>query len=385
MAHEVDLLLTGGSSVDPVSSERTPVNVAVLDGHIAEVSAEPIDASAAEVVDCTGRLVVPGLVDLHSHVHDGVFDVAVPPDDAHLRRGVVMVNDAGSVGLSGFLGFRTHTADRATIGVRCFLNLSSVGLVNIHVSEFAAPSAVLIDEAADLIAANRDMIRGVKVRLSKSETGQKPLQYLAQALELAGRAGVPVMAHIGATTCTLGEILSELRPGDVVTHCFHGKGEGLLREGELVPEAWDARARGVLFDVGHGTTQMSHTVARTALSSGFPPDTISTDLSRRNWMAPAYDLPTVIAKIVALGMPLGPAIQAATTKPATVLGINIDGYGTIRAGGVAAITVLEERKDIDVLPDARDDRLPVHRLEPVAVVHHGELVATVPWRGLAKV
>lgn len=382
MTVEADLLLSGGTTIDAETGERLPITVAVADGTIAGIGEETLDARAARTIDCRGAIVSAGLVDLHSHVHDGVFDVAVPPDDGHLRRGVVLVNDAGSVGLSGFRGFRSYTAERALVDITCYLNVSSVGLVNIHVSEFADPHAVLVQQAADLIAANRDLIRGVKVRLSRSETGEKPLEALAQALDLGERASVPVMAHVGATACTFGDILRELRPGDIVTHCFHGKGEGIVRDGKVIDEAWDARRRGVLFDVGHGTTQMSYEVARTALAAGFPPDTISSDLSRRNWMAPAYDLATVISKLVALGMPLASALHAATAVPAGILGADAEGYGTLRVGGVAAVTVLEERDIVDVLPDARNDRLQVRRLEPVAVVHHGRLVETVPWRGM---
>ncbi len=375
------LVLTGGESIDPQTSERAPIVVEVKDGRIATVSTTPIERPGATVVDCTGRLVLPGLVDIHSHVHDGVFDVAVPPDEGHLHRGVVFVNDAGSVGVSGLRGFRTFTYDRADVGVSCYLNVSSVGLVNIHVSEFAEPSAVLIDAAAEAIQDNRDLVRGVKVRLSESETGDQPLERLAQAIELADRGGVPLMAHVGATTCSYGDILERLRPGDMVTHCFHGKAKGIVEDGHVIPAAWTARERGVLFDVGHGTTQMSYGVARTAIAEGFPPDTISSDLSRRNWNGPAYDLASVLSKVVALGMPLGHALHAATARPAGLLGIAEQGYGSITVGGIAAITVVEERDEVDVMPDARDDRLEVHRLEPTLVVHGEQVVEPIAWRG----
>jgi dihydroorotase len=352
------LVLADGTSIDPTTSERSPINIAIEDGRIAAVSSTPLDRPGATVVDCTDRLVLPGLVDIHSHVHDGVFDVAVPADEGHLHRGVVFVNDAGSVGVSGLRGFRTHTYERADVGVSCYLNVSSVGLVNIHVSEFAEPSAVLIEEAAKAIVENPDMVRGVKVRLSESETGDQPLERLAQAIDLAERGGVRLMAHVGATTCSYGDILEVLRPGDMVTHCFHGKAKGIVEDGRVIPAAWEARERGVLFDVGHGTTQ-----------------------SRRNWYGPAYDLASVLSKVIALGMPMGHALHAATARPAELLGIADQGYGTITVGGIAAITVVEERAQTDVMPDARDDRLEVHRLEPTLVVHGHQVVEPIAWRG----
>ncbi len=377
-------ILAGGESVDPLTSERSPVNVAIDNGRIAVVSTDPIEAAGAEVIDCTGKLVSPGLVDIHSHVHDGVFDVAVPPDEGHLQRGVVFVNDAGSVGLSGLRGFRMHTFEGARVGISSYLNVSSVGLVNIHVSEFAEPSAVLIEEAAAAIAENRDLVRGVKVRLSESETGDQPLKRLEQAIDVAERAGVRLMAHVGATTCSYGEILEMLRPGDMVTHCFHGKSKGIVEDGAVIPAAWTARERGVLFDLGHGTTQMSYGVARTAIAEGFLPDTVSSDLSRRNWQSPAFDLATVLSKVVALGMPLHQALAAATLRPAELLDIADQGYGSITVGGVAAITVFTERDEADIIPDARDDRLEVRRLEPTLVIHGEHVVEPTTWRGAAS-
>lgn len=381
MSAAADFILSGGRTIDPQTSEYSPVNVAVRDGRIAEVSTTPIDPAGFDVIDCSGRLVLPGLVDIHSHVHDGVFDVAVPSDEGHLQRGVVFVNDAGSVGVSGLRGFRNFTYAPARVGISSYLNVSSVGLVNIHVSEFAEPSAVLIEEAAAAIADNRDVVRGVKVRLSESETGDQPLERLRQAIELADRAGVRLMAHVGATTCSYDEILQMLRPGDLVTHCFHGKSKGIVAEGKVIPAAWAARERGVLFDVGHGTTQMSYSVARTAIAEGFLPDTISSDLSRRNWYGPAFDLATVVSKLVALGMPLGQAWHAATARPAELLDIADQGYGRITVGGIAAITVVEVRTDADIIPDARDDRLHVHRLEPTLVIHGSHVVEPTVWRG----
>ena len=381
MALDVDLLLSGGVMMDLRTGRRNPIDVAISGERIAAVGPPPLDVQATRVVDCSNALVTPGLVELHSHVHDGVFDVAVPPDDAHLRRGVVLVNDAGSVGLSGFPGFRKYTVEKAQVDVTCFLNVSSVGLVNIHVSEFADPHAVLVEQAADLISANRDLIRGVKVRLSRTETGDLPLNRLSEAIELGERAAVPIMVHVGATACTLTQILNELRAGDIVTHCFHGKGEGLVQEGNVIDAAWEARARGVLFDVGHGTTQMAYSVARTAIAAGFPPDTISSDLSRRNWQSPAYDLATVVAKMVALGMPLHGALRAATEIPAGLLGADVDGFGSVRADGVASVVVFEERAEVDVLPDAAHEQLHVNRLEPTTIVHRGQLFEPLAWRG----
>ncbi|MGI8879563.1 MAG: hypothetical protein ACR2KJ_03430 [Jatrophihabitans sp.] len=374
-----DLLLAGGAVI---AADGTPAgvrDVAVTAGRITAIAAD-LPRGAGRVVDCSGALVLAGLIDVHSHVHDGVFDVAVPPDEGHLRRGVVAVNDAGSVGASGFPGFLRHTVATAGPRVVCFLNLSSVGLVNIHVSEYADPHAVDLDKAAGVAADHPDVVRGIKVRLSRSETGEQPLAILDQALQLGERTGLPLMAHVGATACGLDDILDRLRPGDIVTHSFHGKGEGLIQGGRVAASAWRAGERGVLFDVGHGTTQMSYAVARTAIAEGFLPDLIGSDLSRRNWMKPAYDLATIAAKMVALGMTREQVFGRVTVAAAEVLGLADEGYGRLTVGGPACITVLAEA-DTVVLPDAAQDQLQVDRFEPLLTVNHGAVVPPSPWRG----
>lgn len=376
-----DILLTGGQVFDPRTGEFRTADVATSGSKVAEIS-EHISGAAAKVIDCSGKIVTPGLVDMHTHVYDGVFEKAVPAVEAHLRRGVTAVVDAGSFGVSNFDGFRRYIVEESPCRIFGFINISSVGLSSMEVSEFASPAAVMKDKTVATALKHPDIIKGVKVRLSRSQAGDKPLEYLRAALEVGAAIGKPVMVHFGETACPLEAVLSELGPGDILTHAFHGKSEGLLQDGAIHPAAHDARNRGVLFDVGHGTTQLAYAVARTALESGFYPDTVGSDLSLRNWREPAYDLPTVMSKLLALGMPLPKVLSAATIRPAEILGIDVDGVGLLEEGGLASITVFDQLTDPDILPDASDDRLPVKRLEPVVTVNYGEVIETTPWRGL---
>lgn len=375
-----DIILRGGSVFESTTGTFRTADVAIKGATVARIAHE-ISGTAEHVVDCTGKIVSPGLVDMHTHVYDGVFEKSVPVVEAHLRRGVVAVADAGSFGCSNFEGFRRYIVEDSPCRVVGFVNISSVGLSNMEVSEFASPAAVMQDKTIAVGKDYPDIVKGVKVRLSRSQAAETPLDYLRAAIEVGERIGKPVMVHFGETSCSVEEILAELRAGDILTHSFHGKAAGLLDDGRLRDGVLAARSRGVLFDVGHGTTQLAYGVARVALEQGFYPDTIGSDLSLRNWREPAYDLLTVVSKILALGMPLSDVLVAATLRPAELLGIDVEGFGVLVEGGMASITVLEQLTDPDILPDASDDRLAVKRLEPVLVVNRGELVDQVPWRG----
>ncbi|PBC35895.1 hypothetical protein CJ178_31140 [Rhodococcus sp. ACPA4] len=379
-ARQHDIILRGGNVFESTTGTFRTSDIAIKGRHIARI-AQDIAGTATHVVDCRGKIVSPGLVDMHTHVYDGVFEKSVPVVEAHLRRGVVAVADAGSFGCSNFEGFRRYIVEDSPCRVVGFVNISSVGLSNMEVSEFASPAAVMQDKTIAVGKDYPDIVKGVKVRLSRSQAAETPLEYLRAAIEVGESIGKAVMVHFGETACSIEEVLDELRPGDILTHSFHGKSAGLLDGGRLNEAALAARERGVLFDVGHGTTQLAYRVARIALEQGFYPDTIGSDLSLRNWREPAYDLLTVMSKMIALGMPLSDALVASTIRPAELLGISVDGYGVLAEGGMASITVLEQLTEPDILPDASDDRLPVKRLEPVLVVNRGELVDQVPWRG----
>ena len=355
------VILRGGTPVG--AGAGSGGDVVVSAGRIAEA---PAAFDEFRVIDTAGAIVVPGLVDLHGHVDTTGFDAAVPADEAHLRRGVVAVNDGGSVGARGFDAFLSGVVRASRCRVTAFLNAGADGIRFVLQGEYADRSVLRVAAAVAVATQHPDVVRGVKVRLGRLSAGDDPLPILDAGLRIAAEAGLPLMVHVGDTACTLAEILAGLRPGDIVTHCFHGKREGILEGGVPSPAVLDARAAGVLFDIGHGATQLSYAVAEAAIGSGFLPDTISSDLTRTNWNGPAFDLVTVMSKLIALGMPLTEAITATSTIPSRILGL--DGYGTLTVGEPAHLVVLRQRAEAEELPDGAGHPLTLRRYEPELVV-----------------
>jgi dihydroorotase len=192
---------------------------------------------------------------------------------------------------------------------------------------------------------NRDVIAGVKLRAGYQMVGADPRPAVALAREAAVALGLPLMVHVIDMGMPLPELLAQMRRNDVVTHCFHGNAGGLLDEdGRVWPEAFAARERGVVFDVGHGAGSFTWRVARAALAQGFPPDTISSDIHAYNFAGPVYDLPRTLSKLLHLGMPLSEVVAAATARPAAHLAhIAPPGLGTLATGAPGDLTLLEHQ------------------------------------------
>jgi dihydroorotase len=216
--------------------------------------------------------------------------------------------------------------------------------------------------------ANRDVIAGVKLRAGYQMVGPDPRPAVKLALEASGALGLPLMVHVIDMGLPLPELLAQLRPGDVVTHCFHGNDGGLLDAHERVwPEAFEARERGVLFDVGHGVGSFTWRVARAALAQGFPPDSISSDIHAYNHAGPVHDLPRTLSKLLHLGMSLDEVIAAATVRVATHLAhVAPTGLGTLAPGAPGDVSLLERQRGRFALVDGE------HRLSDGVTEHAAE-------------
>ncbi|MEU8800691.1 amidohydrolase family protein [Spirillospora sp. NPDC048819] len=375
-----DRVLRGGTVIDPASGTDAVLDVAINGTAIAAVGTG-LAAGAAQVIDCTGKWVLPGLVEGHTHIFQHVSKVGAPADDAHLRRGVVAAADAGTAGASTFAAFRKLVVEPTPMRIVNFLNVSVLGLIDFRFGELMNPDTLVPDDALETAAANPDVVRGFKIRLSEDVVGDNWQMLLKKSLQVAEQAGLPLMVHIGETSEPLPIVLDHLRPGDLVAHCYTGKEHGILDGDEVLPAVAAARERGVLFDSAHGKSNLSFEVARRAIARGFYPDVLSSDTSARNWRGPVFDLLTSISKLVALGMPLTEAVARATVRPAQLLGLDAEGYGRLEPGGPAHVTVVEETEPV-VLPDAAGNSITAPRLEPTLVLHGGAEVETVPWRGL---
>jgi len=344
-----DLLLTGGDV--PGTGRR---DIAVRGGRIAAVG-ECLPRAARTIVDVAGRVVTPGLVDLHTHVGAGYW--GIDPDPIAWYTGVTTWVDAGSAGAYTLAGLPRDTGVR----VSALLNISAVGLAG-RTGEARDLGNCDVGLAVDAVLANRELIRGIKVRIDTETVGANGIEPLRRALEVAAVCEIPVMAHIGTAPPAVDEVLDLLRPGDIVTHCASGIA------GALGASARAAHARGVLFDIGHGSGGFAFDVLEAQLDAGLTPYTISTDLHARSVYGPAFDMPTTMAKLLAAGLELADVIAAATVHPARALGLNA---GTLDVGAPADLAVFAVEPGPFEVADAHRQT----RVAPLRLINEATYVA----------
>jgi dihydroorotase len=369
-----DLLIRNGTVMDPGHGRRTRADVALHWGRIVRVDADIPPDQSRQVLDAAGCLVSPGLIDLHVHVYPGVSHYGVEPDATCLAHGATTVCDAGSAGADTFEGLRRYVIDVSETRIFAFLNISSIGMVSALNNELEDLRHASPERAIGVCERHRDVIQGIKVRLSRSMVGRNGLEPLKLAKRAAEAVGMPIMVHVGDTPNPLGEILQELRPRDIVTHCFHGRRHGILGEaGEILPEVAQAADRGVVFDVGHGVGSFSFDVAQKALRQGFVPGTISSDLHYYNVHGPVFDLATTMSKFMHLGLPLEDVLARTPTTPASLLGV-ADRLGAVREGFLADLVVLKLHEVAREFEDSMQQKIVGSRwLEPLAVVRGGRV------------
>jgi dihydroorotase len=373
-----DLLIKGGKLVDPSQGISAPRDIAIVGHQIALVAADIPQADATHVLAVQGAIVTPGLIDVHVHVYDGVAPLGIPPDPNCVAKGVTTVLDAGSAGAHTFPGFRKYVIDVAETRIKALLNISVVGqstlspenlhgeLLNLN---YANPSL-----AVRTIERHRDVILGIKVRLSRNIAGENDLRALRLAREAADAVNLPLMVHIGDTHTPLSQLLSVLRKGDVVTHCFHGREGGILDpKGRVLPEVLAATGRGVHLDVGHGAGSFAFDVAERAIRQDLLPGTISSDLHQFNIHGPVFDLATTLSKFLHLGLTLEQVIARVTTHPAQTFAFP-KGLGTLREGAEADVAVFSLREGDFSFADSLGNRRVGHqKLVPLATIKSGRL------------
>jgi dihydroorotase len=335
-----DLVVAGGHVLCPGTGVDALTDVALDAGRIAAVGEA---LSGRERVDAGGLLVVPGLIDLHVHVYEGVSHYGIDADRYLLRRGTTTGVDAGSAGAQTFPGLHRMVIEQAQTRIYAYLHIAVEGMISVLVGELEDIRWASVEQCVQVAEANRDVIAGVKLRAGYQMVGPDPRPALGLALEAARALALPLMVHVIDMQMPLPELLSHMRPGDVVTHCFHGNDGGLLDERGIVwREAREARERGILFDVGHGSGSFTWRVARAALEQGFPPDTISSDIHAYNHAGPVHDLPRTLSKLLHLGMPLPDVIAAATSRVAGHLAhVAPAGLGTLAPGAPGDLSLLK--------------------------------------------
>ena len=361
-----DTLISGGVVINPGTGWSGPADVAVAGGRIVDIGPCLQSGDAAQIIDASGAIVTPGLVDLHSHVFWGGTYWGIDPATMAGRSGTTTWVDAGSAGAFTFGAFRRACVEQTRPRVRAFLNLSSIGLVA-ETGELTRPEWSDPALCSATIEDNRDLIVGVKCRIAAQTVGNRGIEPLREALSVASAVGLPVMVHVGDGPPSIDEVLERLRPGDIITHCATPHSMALVDgRGRLRPGVEDARRRGVLLDVGHGYGGFCFRYAEALLAEGAPPDVISSDahqLSARHGMK---DLPTCLSKYLALGMSLEEVIRAATSVPAAALGLE-DLVGTLDVGRPADIAIFDLREGPHDLVDVdgcirRAERILINRV-----------------------
>jgi dihydroorotase len=357
-----DLVLKGGRVIDPASGRDGIADIAFAGGKVAEIGPD-LPAGRAETVDVRGRLVVPGLVDLHAHVYWGGTSLGVDAAEVARASGTTTFVDAGSAGPGNFHGFRRHVIDASPVRIVPFLNVSFPGI-------FAFSGSVMVGECADLrlldprecvrvINAHRDLIAGVKVRVGRNAGGASGYAPLDMAREIAEETGLPVMAHLDHPPPSRLDVMSRLRKGDILTHCFRPFPNAPVRgDGRIRDEIVEARRRGVIFDIGHGGGSFGFRTAEAMLAAGFQPDAISSDVHALSIAGPAFNQLVTMSKFLSLGMELGAVIRASTTAPAAA--VSRGDLGRLAVGGVGDASVLDleegEFDYSDVLGEMRRGR-----------------------------
>jgi dihydroorotase len=380
-----DLVVRGGRVVDPSQGIDRELDVAIDGDQIAAVGENLAASGARELLDATGLIVTPGLIDLHTHVFWGVPPLGVQPDPHCLARGVTTAVDAGSSGASTFPAFRRYIIEVSATRIVAFLHIATIGMAQDAGSpEEVAPELsdirwARVDRAVEVARAHADLIVGIKVRLSESMLGPSAEQCreaLRRARQAAEAIGKPLMVHPGGTAISIEELLATLASGDVLTHCYHGRTDGVLDdEGRVRESVREAVRRGIGFDVGHGAGSFSWAVAKQALAQDLQPSTISSDIHAWSVAHPAYDLATTASKLLHLGLPLGEVIRKVTERPAQAIAME-QRLGTLRVGAHADVTVLRLADGEWPLTDAHGQtEYGRRRLEPVAVVRAGRVHA----------
>lgn len=350
-----DLVLRNGRVVDPSQNIDRIADVAFTDG---KVSAIGEGLTGRETRDVTGRIVTPGLIDLHTHVYWGGTSLGIDADAFARASSVSTCVDTGSAGPGNFPGFRKHVIEKSQVRILAFLHVSFAGIYgfghNISVGEGQDMRLLAARDAVEVVEANRDVIVGIKVRIGRHASGTAGIAPLDVALQVADEVGLPLMAHIDEPPPSYEAVVSQLRSGDILTHCFRPfPNAPVTGEGKVKREILEARERGVLFDIGHGMGSFSWKTARAMIAEGFLPDTISSDVHALCIDGPAYDQVTTLSKFLALGRPLAEVIAASTVNAARAL--RRPELGTLKPGSVGDASVLDLRRGSFALEDVRGE------------------------------
>ncbi|HTY76767.1 MAG TPA: amidohydrolase/deacetylase family metallohydrolase [Candidatus Bathyarchaeia archaeon] len=341
-----DLVLKGGTVVDPSTRLHGAQDVAVEAGVIKRIAPNIPAAEAARTVDLQGKIVTPGLIDLHAHVFDGFTKSGVHPDLGGVYAGVTTIVDAGSAGSATFAGFPQHIIPNCHTEIIPFLHICQTGLATMP--DIIAEGSINLGDTLDVLARHQGLIAGIKARMVSPALEIMGMEMPRLARRAARESGTRLMVHIGDTEQrydpkVIHSLLPLLEPGDIVTHLFTANPGGVLDgNGKLVPEAVEARDRGVWLDTAHGRKNFSFDVGRRVIDQGLHPHCISTDLTVPGRLETVHSMTEIMTRFLGLGYTLDQVVTMSTENPARAVGVE-HRLGSLAVGRQADISVLELR------------------------------------------
>lgn len=370
-----DILIRNGVVADVENMTLRKADVAICGGIISAVGND-IPGEAGIILDASGCIVSPGLIDYHLHLFKGASDHGVMPDSALLPNGVTTAVDAGTSGVSTYGAFRRMVVETTQVRVKAFLNISPIGMLNDRQHENLNPAYFDEERMGALFELYPEELLGVKVRMSLDVNPAMGEETLYRTLDIAERLGKRLVVHVTNPAMDIERLAMALRPGDVFCHMYQGKGQSILdSRGEIRAGIKKAREKGVLFDGCNGRSNFDSDVATQAMRQNFIPDIISTDLTASTlYMQPVISLPFVISKYLAMGMELMDIIKRCTIVPASLMGV--DGQiGQIREGLLADIAILKlKNKEIHYVDYLGKEIVGKEILVPQATVKDGMIV-----------
>jgi dihydroorotase len=372
-----DMCIRAGMVFFPEINAIKRKDILISDGKVAGIYDEAEQKDSITIIDAQNKLVTPGLIDFHMHAFRYGHFLSLDTEELSPRSGTTTFVDGGSAGSTNFLAFREYVIRPAKANILAFLNISAIGqstdgIEGLDFHDYDDDRLLHIPSALEIIEKNRQLIVGVKVR---AYTGLKSTICLKKARELADIVHLPIMVHLAPPPLEFDEILPFLREGDIITHPYHGGSKTILDDrGQVRPEYWEARRRGIEVDLGLDRFHGDLTIMKAAIDQGFAPDYISSDLASVNIHSVTFDLPTTVSKAICLGLSLTEALQKCTRAPAVKMGKEKE-IGDITPGIFADVAIFDMLSGEHEFEDFFGHKiLAKERLMPFMTIRKGDIL-----------